>query len=49
MTEAERTALEERLAAMTDQELAHEMLHAEFETEEADIIAGECERRNVDV
>jgi len=48
MTEADRQALETRLAAMTDLEVSQAYNRAEVESEEADIIVGELERRNAD-
>jgi hypothetical protein len=47
MTEADRVALETRLAAMTEQEVARAYNAAAVESEEADIIAGEMERRDI--
>jgi len=48
MNDADRTALETRLAAMPDQEVARFYNQCEVESEEADIAAGEMERRNID-
>ena len=48
MTEADRLELEARLAAMTEQDVARAYNAAEVESEEADIIAGEMERRDID-
>lgn len=49
MTEAERTAFEDRIAAMNEAELCHACINAELESEEAELLFGEAERRNVDL
>lgn len=48
MKEADRTALEARLAAMADQDVTRLYEEQEPGSEEADNIAGEMERRNLD-
>ena len=48
MTETERTAAEDRLAAMSDADLRDLMVKGSAGGEEADLIAGEAERRNID-
>jgi hypothetical protein len=48
MTEADTTALEQQLSAMTEQEVARAYNKAEVGSPEADVIAGEMERRHID-
>lgn len=48
MTPDQIAALEQRLSAMTDAEVARALNYAELESEEADVIAGEAEKRNLD-
>lgn len=47
MTESERTAFEQKLAAMKDREVLRAMETAEVESEGFDLAAGEAERRNI--
>lgn len=47
MIEAERQQLEDELAKMDEHDVARALNDAELESEEADIIAGEMERRNI--
>lgn len=48
MTEAERHQLEDELANMDEHDVARALNDAPLESEAADIIAGEMERRNLD-
>ncbi len=49
MTEADITALEQQLSAMTEQEVAHFYSGLEVDDPRVDIVAGELERRNIDL
>ena len=49
MTDSTPTALEARIAALSDDELRHACLNAELEDPDAELLFGECERRNIDL
>lgn len=49
MTEPETTALEAQLSDMTDQEVARFYNTLEVDDPRVDIVAGEMERRNIDL
>ncbi len=49
MTEAETAALEEQLAAMTEQEVVRFYNSLDVDDPRVDVTAGELERRNIDL
>ena len=49
MTEAQKDALEAELSSLSDAEVARRLNAAEVESEEFEIIVGECHRRDIDV
>lgn len=48
MTLIEKTDFEAKIATMSDAEIVRAYNASEVETEEADLLAGEMERRNLD-
>lgn len=49
LTKADRARLAARLASMSGDEVRRFFLNAEVGSEEENVAAGECERRNIDV